>query len=209
MRRPDNGKEGEFGQADDEGRAFDAAIGSGADDDQEGHCYDRQGKTARYVVQLADAGDRGEFGDQRADGRRGKAGRGQRGPAETEPVADQFAVPAPSVDAEPDRQLLHHVEHGDQDQYQRQQAIAPLDASLGGGHHVAGIGIGQHNQQPGAPDSDCAEQGGGFWSGELGFGAHAIGQRNQFRMRRPHDLARSALNRLIICCHEAEDWIIR
>ena len=61
-------------------------------------------------------------------------------------AADEFAVPAAGKDAEPHRQLLNHVENGDQTQQKRQQPIAPAGSALSCRYHVTGIGIGQHDQ---------------------------------------------------------------
>ena len=80
-------------------------------------------------------------------------------------LADQFAVAAAGVEAQPHGQFLHHVEHRNQQQQQRQQAIAPLRAGLGGRDHIAGVGVGQHDQQAGSPDSNPPESGHHFLLG--------------------------------------------
>jgi hypothetical protein len=59
-------------------------------------------------------------------------------------LANEFAVPAAGKEAEPHRQLLNHVENGDQTQQQRQQPIAPSCPALRGRNDIASIGIGQH-----------------------------------------------------------------
>ena len=73
---------------------------------------------------------------------------------------------------EPHRQLLHHVEHREQQQQQRQQPIAPLGAGLRAGHDIAGVGVGQHHQQAGAPDRRRADEGCGAGAGRPRFAAH-------------------------------------
>ena len=67
-------------------------------------------------------------------------------------------MPAAGVEAEPHGQFLDHVQHRDQQQNQRQQAIAPLSAALGGGDDIARISVSQHDQQAGSPDRNRTER---------------------------------------------------
>ena len=89
------------------------------------------------------------------DGRRQAQSR-KPGPAKAKPHADQFAMAAAGVETEPHGQFLNHVQHGDQQQNQRQQAIAPLRAALGRGDDIAGVGVGQHDEEARAPRSQSS-----------------------------------------------------
>ncbi len=84
---------------------------------------------------------------------------------------------ASGVDAEPDRQLLHHVEHRYQQQQQRQQPITPARPALRGGHHVSRVGVGEHDQQAGSPDAGPAENRRDLCLRRSGFGVHAAALR--------------------------------
>ena len=85
---------------------------------------------------------RADAGDDQGSGRK---------PGPEAPVAleDQPGVALAGRRAEPHRQLLHDVEDRDQQELQRQQAVAPLRAALGGGDDAAGVGVGQHHDQAG------------------------------------------------------------
>jgi len=72
--------------------------------------------------------------------------------AAARPAVDTHAHPKPNcsliscrgrarVQSEAHRQFLHHVEHRNEQQQQRQQPIAPLGARLGPRHHIAGVGV--------------------------------------------------------------------
>ena len=66
---------------------------------------------------------------------------------------------AAGKDAEPRRQLLHQIEHRDEEEDERQQAVAPERPALCGGDDVAGVGVGQHDQEPRAPHCSGANKG--------------------------------------------------
>jgi hypothetical protein len=61
-------------------------------------------------------------------------------------------------DSKPHGQFLDHVEHRNEEQHQRQQAIAPLRAALGGGDDIAGVRVGQHDEEAGSPDRSRANE---------------------------------------------------
>ena len=84
---------------------------------------------------------------------------------------------AAGVDAEPHGQLLNHVEHRNQQQHQGQQAIAPLRAALGRRDDIAGVGVGQHDDEAGPPDRDRAGERGGADVVRLRFGVHRAALR--------------------------------
>ena len=133
-------------RADQDRRSLDAAIGAAQHDDQQSGGGKRKRQIARDAVEFADAGNGGELGDHRAGYRHRKQGCRDPRPTAAEAVADELAVPAASKDAEPHRQLLNHIENGDQAEQQRQQPVAPARSALSRCHHVAGIGISQHHQ---------------------------------------------------------------
>ena len=111
-RRPGDDEERQLEQADDDRRPLHPAIGPGPDDRQQRGRSHRQGEAARQAEHLADAGDAGEFGDERADRRRREPGDRDERPAEAVALADELGMAAAGVDAQPRRQLLHEVEHG-------------------------------------------------------------------------------------------------
>ena len=133
---------------------LDAAIGPAQDDDQQSRARERNRHAARNAVELADPGDGGEFGDHRAGYRHRKRQRRDPRPRAAKVVANEFAVPAAGEYAEPHRELLYHVENGDQTQQKLQEPITPACPALRCSYHVAGIGIGQHDQNAGSDARD-------------------------------------------------------
>jgi hypothetical protein len=75
MRRPGDGEEGEFKEADDDRRPLHAPVGAGGDDGEQSRRRERQRQRARKAIEVADSRHAGEFGDQRADHRRRQARR--------------------------------------------------------------------------------------------------------------------------------------
>ena len=67
MRGPGDDEERQFEQANDQRRSLDALVGPAGDDEQERRCGKRQREAAREAEEFADAGDAGEFRNQRPD----------------------------------------------------------------------------------------------------------------------------------------------
>ena len=175
MRGPGHDEEHEFEQADDQRCSLDPLVGPAGHDDEQRRRGEGQGEAAGQAEQFADAGDAGELGDQGAyDGASQPQSRKPR-PAKAEPHPDQFAIAAAGVNAEPHGQFLDHVQHRDQQQHQRQQAIAPLRAALGGGDDVARVSVGQHDQEARSPDRNRAEKRDGAEGVRLRLGLHRPG----------------------------------
>ncbi len=65
--------------------------------------------------------------------------------------ADHFAKALAGEKAEPSRKLLDQIEGRNQRHDQRQETKFPAGAGLGRGHHIAGVGVGEHHQQAGPP----------------------------------------------------------
>ena len=111
------------------------------------HRHDDEGQRHRRgnAHEGADAGEAGEFGEERAeagdDQRRDREPR----PAEAEMLLDQRRMALAGDGAEADGQFLHDIEDGDQDDLQKQQAIAPLRAALRRGDDAARVGVGEHD----------------------------------------------------------------
>ena len=151
-------EEGEFKQPDKQRRPLHAAIGARAHDGQQRRHGKRQRERARDAVKLADARHAGEFRDQRADHRRRQPRQRQPRPDRAKARADQFAIAAPGDDPQPHGEFLHHVKHRDQRQQQRQEAIAPARPGLRAGDDIAGVRVGEHDEQPRPPHGDPAER---------------------------------------------------
>ena len=117
---------------------------------------DRQRNDARQSVQFANAGDPGEFGEQRPQRGDGEAGDGQPGPERPERRADQFAVATAGEDAETDGEFLHDVEDRYQQELQAKEPVAPLHAGLAGGDDGPDIAVGQHDHEAGAEHGEKA-----------------------------------------------------
>ena len=122
------------------------------------------------VPQLADAGDAGEFGDERAHGRNDEAGDRDPGPEAAEAFRDQLAMAAAGEYGQADRQLLDDVEDGHQHELQQEEPVAPGHARLPGGDDAADVGIGEHDDEAGAEDGDVAGDAGGGTCGGQGHG---------------------------------------
>ena len=108
----------------------------------------------RNAHQGADARQAGKLGEQRAE-----AGHDQRrhrdpGPDPPEMLLDQSRVSLAGHRAEPHRQFLNDVEDRDEEELQRQQAVAPLRAALRRGDDAAGVGVGQHDDDAGPGDDE-------------------------------------------------------
>ncbi len=156
-RLPRDIEEGDLEQAENQRDALDAAVGAGGGDRQQRDAGQRQADVARHAIKFAYAGDAGEFGDQRAESRRGQPGQRQQRPGLAETLADQLAKTASGEQAETGRQFLNQIKGGRQREDQRQQAIAPLCAGLRRRDDIAGVGVGQHDQQARSPRGQPTE----------------------------------------------------
>src|ERR1700733_5332645 len=55
---------------------------------------------------------------------------------------------------EPDGQLLHDIENGDQEKLQKKEPVAPLHAALSSRDNATDIGVGQHDDEARADDGE-------------------------------------------------------
>ncbi len=160
MSRPGDDEKRQFEQADHDRSALDPPVRPGADDRQQGRRGHRQGERTRQAEHLADAGDAGEFGDERADRRRREPRDRNESPSQAVALANELGVAAAGEDAEAHRQLLHQIEHRDQEEDERQQPVAPQRSPLRRDDNIADVGVGQHDQQARAPYGDRPDDGG-------------------------------------------------
>ena len=111
-----------------------------------------------------------EFGEQRAEAGDDQGRDRKPRPAAAEMLLDQRGVALAGHGAEADGQLLDDVEDRNQDDLQKQQAVAPLRAALRRGDDAARVGVGEHDDDARAGDGEKAPpvEGGG----RKGVGGH-------------------------------------
>lgn len=114
----------------------------------------RQRDGRRHADKIADAGQSGEFGEKRSKTGDEEGRDGQPRPAPAEVTLDQFRMASAGHGAKTNRQFLHDIEDGDQDELQEEEAIAPLGAALGSRDDAARVGVGQHDDEPGSSDHE-------------------------------------------------------
>ena len=141
----DHHQKHQFKGADRQGDALNRQIGMGIGHQQQRRRDEDHGRGRGHAHQRADAGEAGQFGEQRAQAADQQGQHGEPGPEFAKMLFDQVGVSLPRGDADPHGQFLHHVKHGNQSQLQPQQAIAPGGAALRGGDDAAGVGVGQHD----------------------------------------------------------------
>jgi hypothetical protein len=71
-------------------------------------------------------------------------------------LLDEKSVAVASYDPQPNRQFLHQVQDRNKDDLQQQQAIAPLHSALRRRDDASGIGVGEHDDNARAGESERA-----------------------------------------------------
>ena len=99
----------------------------------------------RYPEKVADAGEAAQFGQQGPDACEQEGRHGHPRPEAPEMMLDERRVSLSRDDAEAHREFLDHVENGDQDHLEEEEAVTPLRTALCRRHDAARVGVREHD----------------------------------------------------------------